>query len=92
MNELIQPVLALGGLGYLNFLIYSRIDNPDFGSESDKKLMILLYSSMNYGIYLLLSLYFKLVPSIFNCNISFNNLNFVFSVYLPKIIYSYKLD
>jgi|GEM_PF-6664394 len=57
MNELIQPVLALGGLGYLNFLIYSRIDNPDFGSESDKKLMILLYSSMNYGIYLLLSLY-----------------------------------
>lgn len=64
MNELIQPVLALGGLGYLNFLIYSRIDNPDFGSESDKKLMILLYSSMNYGIYLLLSLYFKLVPSI----------------------------
>lgn len=53
MNELLQPILALGGFGYLNYIIYSRIDNPDFGSESDKKFMILLYSSMNYGIYLL---------------------------------------
>ncbi|AJA57754.1 hypothetical protein [Lactococcus lactis] len=55
MDQLIQSIITLGGFGYLNFLIYSRIDNPDFGSESDKKFMILLYSSMNYGIYLIVS-------------------------------------
>ncbi|MDY4362078.1 hypothetical protein SM120_00280 [Lactococcus lactis subsp. lactis] len=59
MNELIQPILALGGLGYLNYIIYSRIDNPDFGSESDKKFMILLYSSMNYLIFMMFSQIFK---------------------------------
>lgn len=52
MNEIIQPILALGGFGYFNYLIYSRIDNPDFGSDSDKKFIILMYSSINYVIFL----------------------------------------
>lgn len=60
MNELIQPIVALGGMGYLNYIIYSRIDNPDFGSETDKKFMILFYSSMNYVLFLFLNQYFEL--------------------------------
>ena len=55
MKELVQPILALGGFGYLNYLVYSRIDNPDFGSDSDKKFIILLYSSMNYVLYLIVN-------------------------------------
>lgn len=61
MNELVQSIVTLGGFGYLNFLIYSRIDNPDFGSETDKKLMILFYSSMNYGIYLVIDSLFPII-------------------------------
>lgn len=69
MDQLVQSIVTLGGFGYLNFLIYSRIDNPDFGSESDKKFMILLYSSMNYVIYLIVSSIFRYLK--------FNNLFFI---------------
>lgn len=60
MNELLQPILALGGFGYLNYIIYSRIDNPDFGSENDKKFMIIMYSSLNYLVFVFLNQFYNI--------------------------------
>lgn len=82
MNELVQPILALGGFGYLNYLVYSRIDNPDFGSDSDKKLIILLYSSMNYAVFLSVKFLINDLNMVEQIGITIL-ISFILSLFLP---------
>lgn len=88
MNELLQPILALGGFGYLNYIIYSRIDNPDFGSENDKKFMIIMYSSLNYLVFVFLTQFYniEMVGAIFYTILISLFFTFLFPI-LSRIFY-----
>ncbi len=88
MNELLQPILALGGFGYLNYIIYSRIDNPDFGSENDKKFMIIMYSSLNYLVFVFLNQFYniEMVGAIFYTILISLLFTFLFPI-LSRIFY-----
>ncbi|HFU6744674.1 TPA: hypothetical protein ACGN5C_000829 [Streptococcus agalactiae] len=55
MGNILQPLFALGGFGYLNYWIFSRMRDRDIGGETDKKFIIALISSFDYLIYLILS-------------------------------------
>ncbi|MTC90716.1 hypothetical protein GKS17_05205 [Streptococcus uberis] len=59
MEEVIQSILTIGGFGFLNYQIFSRIRDYDLGTESDKKLLIYLFSSMDYLIYLIIDKFLK---------------------------------
>lgn len=54
MKEFLESVLALGGTGYLNFWLSSRIRTMDYGDASERKYIIALMTSVNYSIYLFL--------------------------------------
>lgn len=56
--EIIQQILAIGGFGYLNYFMFSRLSDFNMGNESDTKFQILFFSSLDYVIYLLVSYFF----------------------------------
>lgn len=43
MKEVIQSIVAIGGFGYLNYQIIVRVKDIDWGSEQDKKFLLLFY-------------------------------------------------
>lgn len=53
MQEVIQSIVAIGGFGYLNYQIIVRVKDIDWGSEQDKKFLLLFLSSLDYSIFLL---------------------------------------
>lgn len=59
MKEVIQSIIAVGGFGYLNYQILAAIRDIDWGSEQDKKYLLICLSSLDYAIYWLLDIFFK---------------------------------
>ncbi len=55
MIEVIQSIAAIGGFGFLNFKIISKLSDVDFGSESDRKYFIYFLSSFHYLVYLVIN-------------------------------------
>lgn len=83
MNELLQPILALGGFGYLNYILYRRISDRNFGDNLDKKFFIGAISSVNYTIYLIWNFFIQ--------NILFSIIlavltSFMLTIVLPEIV------
>jgi hypothetical protein len=83
MNELLQPILALGGIGFINFLFYERISDRHFKTDIDKKFFIGAMTSVNYIIYILVSLwnhniFWSIIYSII--------ISFVVTLLLPKVV------
>lgn len=83
MNELIQPILALGGLGYVNYIFYDRISDRNFGTNTDRKFFIGAMSSINYFLYLICYTFLgNLIVSVF-CAVL---LSFALTIKLPEIV------
>ncbi|AZR97728.1 hypothetical protein K6V39_07680 [Streptococcus suis] len=59
MEELLQPLVALGGFGYFNYWLSIRLSDMDLGGESDKKYLIALMTSLDYTFYLIVSNYIE---------------------------------
>lgn len=59
MEEVIQSIVAVGGFGYLNYWIISRLKDFDFGNEKDKTYLIGLMTSVDYSFYIVISHFFK---------------------------------
>ncbi|MFK4886353.1 hypothetical protein ACI1UN_04490 [Lactococcus petauri] len=83
MNELLQPILALGGIGYINYLFYERISDRHFKTDMDKKFFIGAMTSLNYIIYMFISLwnqerFWTIIYAII--------ISFVFTLLLPKLV------
>nr|DAF53315.1 MAG TPA: hypothetical protein [Siphoviridae sp. ctHjK2] len=55
MKEVIQSIIAVGGFGYLNYWIISRLKDFDFGNEKDKAYLVGLMTSTDYCFYIVVS-------------------------------------
>lgn len=51
MDEIVRSIVIVGGFGFFNYWIATRIDDLDWGSTDDRKILIIFLSSMNYFIY-----------------------------------------
>lgn len=95
MNELLQSIVALGGLGYINYLFYERISDRNFKTDLDKKFFIGAMTSLNYFLYLVSVQLLNYVPYLLNRK-PVNNivltillaflLSFVLTLILPNIV------
>lgn len=65
MNELIQSLVAVGGIGYINYLFYERISDRNFKTDLDKKFFIGAMTSINYFLYMLGEQLLNYIPYLF---------------------------
>lgn len=59
MNNVIQSIVSIGGFGYLNYYVFNRLN--DYSQKTDKEItfQILLFSSLDYTLFLLVSHFIK---------------------------------
>ncbi|NYS33704.1 hypothetical protein HZZ02_08055, partial [Streptococcus danieliae] len=83
MDEIVRSIVIVGGFGFFNYWIATRIDDLDWGSTDDRKILIIFLSSMNYFIYTIIHQWSKN----FICSLIFTFLiSLLLSLYLSTIL------
>ena len=89
MENVLQPLVALGGFGYFNYWILSRVSDIDLGGEQDKKYLIAFLTSLDYTFYLTISL---AISGVVQRIIVTMLVSIIFSFLFPSVLKSfYKL-
>ena len=83
MQELIQSLVTIGGLGYVNYLFYERISDRNFKTDMDKKFFIGAMTSINYFLYLIAQF---LVNNIILAIILAVAFSFILTLLLPWLV------
>lgn len=77
INEIVTSLIAAGGLGFINYFVADELDLIEFDDTSSKTLLpfLLLWSSVDYIIYLLASFIITLLQTF--VNVFFKNFHIV---------------
>ncbi|PQF22077.1 hypothetical protein [Enterococcus mundtii] len=69
--EMLNSLITAGGLGFINLFILTRLDKINISKENkeDKIIFLLLFSIINYGLFLIILEYLKKHPFVRNIEI-----------------------
>lgn len=83
MKDLLQPLISLGGFGYFNYWVATRISDIDLGGEQDKNYLVAFLTSLDYTFYLIVS---RFIDDSLKSILVTIAIIFIFSICLPFLL------